>query len=64
MQAAQFIHGNRLEALADRLIDDLHAQDAGDPMCTRSVVVAHPALGRWLQERIADRCGIAANPIP
>ena len=34
-----------------------HAQDAGDPMCTRSVVVAHPALGRWLQERIADRCG-------
>lgn len=67
MQAAQFIHGNRLEALADRLIDDLHAQDAGDPMCTRSVVVAHPALGRWLQERIADRCGIAANirfPLP
>ena len=67
MQAAQFIHGNRLEALADRLIDDLHAQGADDPMRTQCVVVAHPALGRWLQERIADRCGIATNirfPLP
>ncbi|MBL0165271.1 MAG: exodeoxyribonuclease V subunit gamma [Xanthomonadales bacterium] len=67
MQAAQFIHGNRLEILADRLIDDLQAQAAGDPLQPLVVVVAHPALGRWLQERIARRRGIAINiqfPLP
>ncbi len=67
MQAAQFIHGNRLEILADRLIDDLQARGASDPLHPQVVVVAHPALGRWLQERIARRCGIAINiefPLP
>src|SRR5690606_33705901 len=67
MQVAQFIHGNRLEALADRLIDDLRDEGSADPMRPHIVVVAHPALGRWLQERIAARCGIAANvqfPLP
>lgn len=67
MQAAHFIHGNRLEALADRLIEDLHAQGTSDPMQSRRVVVAHPALGRWLQERIAQQLGIAINiefPLP
>ncbi|MGB0134124.1 exodeoxyribonuclease V subunit gamma [Dokdonella sp.] len=67
MQAAHFIHGNRLELLADRLIDDLRARGENDPMQAQVVVVAHPALGRWLQERIARRCGIAINielPLP
>ncbi|SFN61500.1 exodeoxyribonuclease V subunit gamma [Dokdonella immobilis] len=67
MQAAQFIHGNRLELLADRLIDDLASAGNDDPLRPHVVVVAHPALGRWLQERIAARCGIAANvefPLP
>ena len=67
MQAAQFIHGNRLELLADRLIDDLTSTGHDDPLRPHVVVVAHPALGRWLQERIAARCGIAVNiefPLP
>lgn len=67
MQAAHFIHGNRLELLADRLVDDLQACGTADPMQAHVVVVAHPALGRWLQERIAQRCGIAINielPLP
>ncbi|MFZ1622978.1 exodeoxyribonuclease V subunit gamma, partial [Dokdonella sp.] len=67
MQAAHFIHGNRLELLAERLIDDLQAGGSGDPLQPQVVVVAHPALGRWLQERIAARCGIAINiefPLP
>jgi len=67
MHAPRFIHGNRLEVLADRLIEHLgeHADD--DPMRAHVVVVAHPALGRWLQERIAARIGIAVNiefPLP
>ena len=67
MQAAHFIHGNRLEILADRLIDDLQASGITDPLRPLVVVVAHPALGRWLQERIASRCRIAINiefPLP
>ncbi|MEZ5460710.1 exodeoxyribonuclease V subunit gamma [Dokdonella sp.] len=67
MQAAHFIHGNRLELLADRLAEDLQARGLDDPMRAHVVVVAHPALGRWLQERIARRCGIAINielPLP
>lgn len=67
MQVAQFIHGNRLERLADRLVEDLAAAGCADPLQPHVVVVAHPALGRWLQERIAARCGIAANiefPLP
>ncbi|HPG93098.1 MAG TPA: exodeoxyribonuclease V subunit gamma [Dokdonella sp.] len=67
MLAAQFIHGNRLEILADRLVDDLQARGSSDPLRPHIVVVAHPALGRWLQERIAGRCRIAINiefPLP
>ena len=67
MQAATFIHGNHLEALADRLIADLDAHAVDDPLRPHVVVVAHPALGRWLQERIAHARGIAANiefPLP
>jgi exodeoxyribonuclease V gamma subunit len=67
MRVAQFIHGNRLEVLADRLIADLREDGRDDPMRAQVVVVAHPALGRWLQERIAARCGIAINirfPLP
>ena len=67
MQVATFIHGNRLEILAERLIDDLMAQADADPLRGQVIVVGHPALGRWLQERIAERLGIAANiefPLP
>lgn len=67
MQVATFIHGNRLEALAERLIDDELERADADPLRAQVVVVAHPALGRWLQERIARRLGIAANidfPLP
>lgn len=67
MHAATFIHGNRLEVLADRLIADLDAHAVDDPLRPHVVVVAHPALGRWLQERIAHARGIAANiafPLP
>jgi exodeoxyribonuclease V gamma subunit len=67
MRVARFIHGNRLELLADRLIEDLREDAGEDPMRPQTVVVAHPALGRWLQERIAAHFGIAANiefPLP
>ncbi|HNR91467.1 MAG TPA: exodeoxyribonuclease V subunit gamma [Dokdonella sp.] len=67
MQVATFIHGNRLEVLADRLIDDELERLDADPLRAQVIVVAHPALGRWLQERIARRLGIAANiefPLP
>lgn len=67
MQVAQFIHGNRLEVLAQRLIDDVLAAADADPMRAWTVVVAHPALGDWLRQRIAERCGIAMHvecPLP
>lgn len=67
MQVATFIHGNRLEVLAERLIDDELQRIDADPFSSQVIVVAHPALGRWLQERIALRLGIAANiafPLP
>lgn len=67
MEVATFLHGNRLEVLADRLVDEELQQLDADPLCRQVIVVGHPALGRWLQERIAGRLGIAANidfPLP
>ncbi|MBN8481217.1 MAG: exodeoxyribonuclease V subunit gamma, partial [Xanthomonadales bacterium] len=61
MQVATFIHGNRLEVLADRLVDDEMSRVDADPLRRQVIVVGHPALGRWLQERIAAQLGVAAN---
>lgn len=59
--------GSRVEWLADRLAAQLDAEPLSHPLQPQQVVVAHPGLGRWLQQWLAERPnpgggdGIAAN---
>ncbi len=52
--------GNRLECLADRLIDSLAKADDA-PLEARLVVVPSSAMARWLKLRIASRLGICTQ---
>ena len=59
-------HGNRLETLAGLLFEALDRVPVG-PLQPRSVVVPNPGTGRWLQRRLAEARGVAANlelPLP
>ncbi|HXG29163.1 MAG TPA: exodeoxyribonuclease V subunit gamma [Nevskiales bacterium] len=59
-------HSNRLEVLADRLIERLAASDA-DPFAPLTVLVQSTGMARWLSLRIAAQRGICANvrfPMP
>ena len=49
---------NSLAALADRLIAGL---DGADPLEAPVIAMPTPALRGWLQTRIAEKNGIAAN---
>ncbi|HLK12799.1 MAG TPA: exodeoxyribonuclease V subunit gamma [Candidatus Binatia bacterium] len=60
------VQGNRLETLADRLVDVLGASPA-PPLVPEVVVVQNGGMARWLAMRIAARLGVCANvrfPLP
>lgn len=61
MQEARlrYLFGNGLAALAGRLADDLAAEPLADALDLDVVVVPHPGMGRWLQQFLAQRWGIA-----
>ena len=53
-------HSNRLEVLAEKLVESLVSTPA-DPLQADCIVVPNPGMGRWLAHYYAERCGIAAN---
>ena len=52
---------NRVETLQSRLAGSLAANPLSDPLASEIVVVPTYAMGRWLNLRIAEQQGIAAN---
>ena len=56
----QVHYSNSVTVLADHLIDRL-ARRQDNPLSSRTVVVPHPEMGRWLARRMADRKGVCAN---
>ncbi len=57
---------NRVEYLVD-LLADVISRPLQDPFSPETIVVQHPAMGRWLSLRLADRLGVCANtrfPLP
>ncbi len=64
--AVRIVYGNRLDALADRLLADA-AEDRLPPLVAQTVVVAHAGVGQWLAQHMALRVGVAAHldlPLP
>ncbi len=62
----KIIHSNRLERLADRLIDRLRQEPPG-PFEAECILVQNPGMKRWLQQAVARRLGVAAQldfPLP
>lgn len=55
------ISSNRVETLQARLAQQLAATPLADPLAAEIVVVPTFAMGRWLNLRIAQQRGIAAN---
>lgn len=51
---------DRLDRLADALIDELSVAPE-DPLAEDTVIVPGVGVGRWLQQRIADRRGVSAR---
>ncbi|HEY5950558.1 MAG TPA: exodeoxyribonuclease V subunit gamma, partial [Kofleriaceae bacterium] len=56
--ALRAVHGNRVEALLDALLDRL---PAADPFAPSTIVVGSHLVSRWLTREIALRRGIAAG---
>ena len=56
--ALRAVHGNRVEALLDALLDNL---PAADPFAPSTIVVGSHLVSRWLTREIALRRGIAAG---
>lgn len=56
----RLVHGNRLDTLADRLVETLR-DDPLDVFADEIVIVPSAALGRWLGFHVASRLGIAGG---
>ena len=56
----QLYLSNRLENLADALIENIRSQP-GDPLNPTHILVQSRGMARWLSLRIADRTGIQMN---
>lgn len=54
------IHSNRMERLVDRLCEVL-SEPLAIPLAAEQFVVQNTGLARWLNLRLAERFGIAAN---
>jgi len=59
--ALKIISSNRVETLQARLAQQLSAMPLTDPFATEIVVVPTFAMARWLNLRIAQQQGVAAN---
>ena len=57
----QLHRASRVEALAEALSALLTTTRPADALARREVVVAHPGLGRWLRQALAERRGIVAH---
>ncbi len=60
-------HGNRLELLADQLIEQLQQHRPADAFSPQQVLVPSNGMARWLRLRIARQRGICAQinfPLP
>ncbi|HSG92001.1 MAG TPA: exodeoxyribonuclease V subunit gamma [Pseudomonadales bacterium] len=58
---------NRLDRLADDLIEALMTPSGRHPLVSERVVVQSPGMATWLRHRLAERAGIAAAvdfPLP
>ncbi len=60
-QGFQLHRASRVEVLAEALSALLTATRPTDALAPREVVVAHPGLGRWLCQSLAERRGIVAH---
>lgn len=59
--ALTIISSNRVETLQSRLVEQLAANTPDDPFACEVIVVPTFAMARWLNLRIAQQQGIAAN---
>lgn len=59
--ALTLFSSNRIEILQQKLVQDLAAGPPDDPFAAEVVVVPTYAMGRWLNLRLAQQRGIAAN---
>jgi exodeoxyribonuclease V gamma subunit len=59
--ALTILSSNRVETLQSRLTQQLAAQPLRDPFAQEVIVVPTYAMARWLNLRIAQQLGIAAN---
>ena len=59
--ALTILSSNRVETLQSRLTRQLAAQPLQDPFAQEVIVVPTYAMARWLNLRIAQQQGIAAN---
>lgn len=55
------IYGNRLDRLAAHLGARLAVPADPDSLAPEVVLIPQPALRHWLQQALAERCGVAAN---
>jgi exodeoxyribonuclease V gamma subunit len=56
------VQSNRLEALADALVDVVRVPPAGrGPLEPETIVVQNAGMGRWLSQQLARRLGLCAN---
>lgn len=55
---------NRLDRLADALIERLGRPAKGDPLALHPVIVPSVGVGRWLQQRVALATGVCARLEP
>ncbi|MDH3386719.1 MAG: exodeoxyribonuclease V subunit gamma [Gammaproteobacteria bacterium] len=65
--ALSILSSNRVETLQSRLAQQLASTPPGDPFSEEVVVVPTYAMARWLNMRIAQQHGVAANirfPLP
>jgi exodeoxyribonuclease V gamma subunit len=59
--ALTILSSNRVETLQSRLVEELAAAPPPSPFVPEIVVVPTFAMARWLNLRIAQQQGIAAN---
>jgi exodeoxyribonuclease V gamma subunit len=59
--AFSLIHSNRVEQLLDQLIILMQEGGPGNPLDSESVLVDNRVLGEWINLKIAEQQGIAAN---
>ena len=57
----RIVRSHRLEALADALAEALAPQRAALDLAPDTIIVPSTAMARWVEARLAQRFGVAAN---